>query len=61
MNELKRYEDMLKRNKETIKRLTDQNKHIEAHIKFLKSMEPEAEVVGTTFTVAPLTTKRIDE
>lgn len=46
MNELKRYEEMLKRNKVTIKYLTDQNKHIESHIKFLKGLDEAAERAG---------------
>ena len=43
MSELQKYEKMLKDNKATIKELTDQNKHIESHIKFLKSLNQDFE------------------
>jgi hypothetical protein len=41
MSELQKYEKMLKDNKATIKSLVDQNKHIESHIKFLRSLDQD--------------------
>jgi hypothetical protein len=43
MSELKRYKQMLKDNEAEIKRLTEANKHIKAHIKFLEAFEVEEE------------------
>lgn len=63
MSELTTYRKLLKDNEAEIKRLTDANKHIKEHIKFLEKYAPELEVgpVSTSFVEAPLTTTRVDE
>lgn len=48
--EIKKYEGLLKRNEQTIAELTQQNKHIKSHIKFLRETDEFDGTTASTFT-----------
>lgn len=48
--EIKKYEKMLKDNEATIAELTSKNKHIKAHLKFLKDTDEDDGTISSTLT-----------